>query len=84
MLCCGGALRIGGRHIGKKTLAPTAGPNTLVGLATVAPGVDRSELVARLVPAYTDLLKQLQVNSSFSAVQHWQLVSCIDGISVML
>lgn len=40
----------------------TAGPNTLVGLATVAAGVDRSELVARLIPAYVGLLKQLKVH----------------------
>ncbi len=39
------------------------GPNTLVGLATVAEGVDRSELVARLVPAYVDLLTQLKARS---------------------
>lgn len=38
-----------------------AGPNTLVGLATVAEGVSRSDLVARLVPAYVDLLQQLKV-----------------------
>lgn len=38
-----------------------AGPNTLVGLATVAEGVSRSELVARLIPAYVDVLKQLKV-----------------------
>lgn len=37
------------------------GPNTLVGLATLAPGADKSTLVARLVPAYVDLLKQLKV-----------------------
>eukprot|EP00208_Stichococcus_sp_RCC1054_P007050 CAMPEP_0206136888 /NCGR_PEP_ID=MMETSP1473-20131121/2104_1 /ASSEMBLY_ACC=CAM_ASM_001109 /TAXON_ID=1461547 /ORGANISM="Stichococcus sp, Strain RCC1054" /LENGTH=757 /DNA_ID=CAMNT_0053529723 /DNA_START=157 /DNA_END=2430 /DNA_ORIENTATION=- len=36
------------------------GPNTLVGLATVAEGVSRSDLVARLVPAYVDLLQQLK------------------------
>lgn len=36
------------------------GPNTLVGLATLAPGADKSTLVARLVPAYVDLLKQLK------------------------
>lgn len=41
----------------------SAGPNTLVGLATVAEGVSRSDLVARLVPAYVDLLKQLKVRS---------------------
>ena len=39
----------------------SAGPNTLVGLATVAEGVSRSDLVKRLVPAYVDLLKQLKV-----------------------
>jgi hypothetical protein len=32
-----------------------------VGLATVAPGVKRSDLVARLIPAYVDLLQQLKV-----------------------
>jgi len=32
-----------------------------VGLATVAEGVSRSELVARLIPAYVDVLKQLKV-----------------------
>ena len=37
------------------------GPNTLVGIATLAPGADRSALVARLVPAYVDVLKQLKV-----------------------
>ena len=36
------------------------GPNTLVGLATLAPGADKSTLVARLVPAYVDLLEQLK------------------------
>lgn len=32
-----------------------------MGLATVADGVSRSDVVARLVPAYVDLLKQLKV-----------------------
>ena len=42
-------------------LLTATGPNTLVGLATVAPGVKRSDLVARLIPAYVDLLQQLKV-----------------------
>ena len=37
------------------------GPNTLVGLATLAPGTDKSALVARMIPAYVDLLQQLKV-----------------------
>jgi hypothetical protein len=41
-----------------------AGPNTLVGLATVAQGVKRSDLVARLIPAYVDLLQQLKVRAA--------------------
>ena len=39
------------------------GPNTLVGLATLAPGADKSVLVARLVPAYVDLLEQLKARA---------------------
>ena len=40
-------------------LCRPAGPNTVVGLA-VRKGVSRSDLVARLVPAYVDLRKQLK------------------------
>jgi hypothetical protein len=40
-----------------------------VGLATVAPGVKRSELVARLIPAYVDLLQQLKVKLRFSTAE---------------
>ena len=39
------------------------GPNTLVGLATLAPGADKSALIARLLPAYVDLLEQLKERS---------------------
>ncbi len=43
-------------------------------LATVEEGISRSDLVARLVPAYVDLLKQLKVPP---AVHHVIPLPCI-------
>ena len=40
-----------------------------MGLATVAPGVKRTELVARLIPAYVDLLQQLKVRCCCSGLR---------------
>jgi hypothetical protein len=41
--------------------AEHAVPLVLVHLATLAPGAVATAIVARLVPAYVDLLKQLKV-----------------------
>ena len=46
------------------------GPVTLVRLATLALGAVASDIVARLVPAYVDLLKQLKVRLERSLVMY--------------
>ena len=55
-------MKLGQEAIGAEHAVPLVlGPVTLVRLATLAPGAVASDLVARLVPAYVDLLEQLKV-----------------------
>ena len=59
-----------------------AGPNTLVGLATRKDGISKTELLKRLLPAYSQILRELKSLGVPEVQIHEPILTTTDAASL--
>ena len=67
--------------MGAQLVGSHAGPNTLVGLSKME-GVSRSEMVKRLLPAYSQVLKELKALGVTEVQIHEPILTIVDAASL--